>query len=159
MDFEDVPPINTHYMSYNYWYNKVMDNYTLLKVVPNHLRDKRMCTLSLRKNGYYLKYVPTAIKTPELCMKALKNNKGAIPFIPKHFYVRDSFGGLGRFKTEVIHAIKFIDMPQEIIFIFEGVTGNYEKTMKSIDKKSVSVYENKEDYNTAVNVLNERMLG
>jgi hypothetical protein len=157
MDFDNIEPINPNYMTYGFWYNKLKDDYTILRLVPIHLRDKRMVMLSLKKNGYYLKYVPTAIKTPELCLKALKNNKGCIPFIPKHFYVMDSKSGLGRFKVEVIRAIKFIDIPKEIIFIFEGVAGNYEKTMKNIDKKSISVYENKMDYKTAVNELLEKL--
>jgi hypothetical protein len=155
-DFYEMIP---NYYDYDYWFAKVKYAYWLLRYVPEHLRDERMCKYPLNKNGFYLKYVPKSIKTPKLCIKALKNNKGCIPFIPKHFYITDKIGGLGRFKTEVIRAIKFIDIPHEIIFIFDGQAGNYEKTMERIYKKSISVYENKLDYKNAVKELSVMLNG
>ena len=60
----------------------VMKNPEMLKFVPDHLKPKKMCKLSVKKLPFVIRYVPDQYKTQQMCDKAVLENGGALESVP-----------------------------------------------------------------------------
>ena len=69
------------YNSLNISFGIVMENWEMLKCVPNHLETKKSCKHVLKKLPYLLRYVPYRYKTRRLCDKAILENGGTLKSI------------------------------------------------------------------------------
>ena len=70
------------YKSVNINIGTVMKNPEMLKLVPDHLKFKKMCKHAVKKLPYLLRYVPEKYETQQMCDKAILENGGTFNSVP-----------------------------------------------------------------------------
>ena len=54
----------------------------MLKLLPDHLKTKKMCKHAVKKIPYELRYLPGQYKTQQMCDKAILENGGKLKSVP-----------------------------------------------------------------------------
>ena len=52
----------------------------MLRLVPDHIKTKRMCKHAVKKLPFLIKYVPDRYKTQQMCDKVILENGGILMF-------------------------------------------------------------------------------
>ena len=60
-----------------------LKNPEILKLVPDHLKTKRLFNHEVKKLPYLLRYVPGQYKAQEMCDKAILENGGTLNSVPE----------------------------------------------------------------------------
>ena len=50
-----------------------MKNPEILKLVPDHLKTKKMCKHAVRKLTFLIRYIPDQYKSQQMCNKAMEH--------------------------------------------------------------------------------------
>ena len=79
--------VDTEYNSDNYMSLKIsigaiIQNLEMLRLIPDHLKTKRMCKHAAKKLPFLIRYVPDQYKTDEMCDKAILENGGMLKSVP-----------------------------------------------------------------------------
>ena len=70
------------YKSFNISIETVIKNPEMLKLVPDHLKTKKICKHAVKKLPCLLKYVTDQYKTPQMCYKDILENGGTLESVP-----------------------------------------------------------------------------
>ena len=71
-----------HNKSLNINIGTAIKNQEILKFVPDHLKNKKMCKYAVKKLPYLLLYVPDRYNTQHMCDKASLENAGTLRSVP-----------------------------------------------------------------------------
>ena len=71
-----------HNKSLNINIGTAIKNQEILKFVPDHLKNKKMCKYAVKKLPYLLLYVPDRYNTQHMCDKASLENVGTLRSVP-----------------------------------------------------------------------------
>ena len=70
------------YKSLNITIGTVMRNPEMSKLIPDHLKTKKMCKYAFKKLCYLLRYVPDQCKIQHMCDKAILEIGGTLKSVP-----------------------------------------------------------------------------
>ncbi|EJG01470.1 polymer-forming cytoskeletal protein [Flavobacterium sp. F52] len=79
------PPTKT----YEYWRDRVLENYRDLKLVPKQFKNEELCNLALNITFHALPFIDQDFITSELCEKLVTKDGFAIQVIPDEFITKE----------------------------------------------------------------------
>ena len=67
----------------------IMKNAEILRLVPDHLKAKKMCKHAAKELPFVITYVPERYKTQQMCDKAVLENGGMLESVPYQYKTQE----------------------------------------------------------------------